>query len=560
MRAKTPRSGGQILIDQLEIHGVETVFCVPGESYLAALDALHDSPIAVTVCRQEGGAAMMAEAVGKLTGKPGICFVTRGPGAMNAAPAVHIARQDSTPLILFVGQVGRGMREREAFQELDYRAVFGTIAKWVTEIDDSKRIPELVSRAFSVAASGRPGPVVVALPEDMLTEIAEVADALPYCVAEAAPRERDLDAVVAAIAGAERPLAILGGTRWSAEAVSQFQGLAERLGLPVAVSFRRQMLFDANHPNFVGDLGLGSHPELIAYAKSADLVLLIGGRLSEIASQGYTLLDVPTPKTKLIHVHPDPEEIGRVFRAEIGIAVSPASFVAALAGLELETVERGEAIGALRGSFEAWSTPKPRETRGVDMGQVMSFLRETLPAETVMTNGAGNYATWLHRFYRFTRYGTQAAPTSGSMGYGVPAAVGAARIDPKRPVVAFAGDGCFLMNGQEFATAVQYELPIIVIVIDNSMFGTIRMHQERHYPGRVVGTELKNPDFSAYAKAFGGHGERVERTEDFASAFERARASGKPAIIHVIVDAEALTVDNTLSGIREKALSDRRVQ
>ncbi|WMT87540.1 thiamine pyrophosphate-binding protein [Pelagibacterium sp. 26DY04] len=558
MTVLAARNGGRILIDQLQIHGVETVFCVPGESYLAALDALYDSPIAVTVCRQEGGAAMMADAVGKLTGKPGVCFVTRGPGATNAAPAIHIARQDSTPLVLFVGQVARGMREREAFQELDYRAVFGSIAKWVVEIEDPARIPELVARAFSVAASGRPGPVVVALPEDMLTETVKVADALPYRVAEAGPREEDIVAVVAALEAAERPLAILGGTRWDAEAVGQFEAIAAKQGLPVAVSFRRQMLFDANHPNFIGDLGLGANPALIAYAKSADLVLLLGGRLSEIASQSYTLFDIPEPGTKFVHVHPDPEEIGSVYRAEIGIAASPKSFVAALAERVDRGVDRAGTIGPLRESFEAWTTPKPRQSNGVDMGQVMTFLRDTLPPETVMTNGAGNYATWLHRFYRFTRYGTQAAPTSGSMGYCVPAAVGAARIDPKRPVVAFAGDGCFLMNGQEFATAVQYELPIIVIVIDNSMYGTIRMHQERHYPARVVGTELRNPDFAAYAVAFGGHGERVERTEDFADAFERARASGKPAILHVIVDPEALTIDNTLSAIREKALAGQK--
>jgi acetolactate synthase-1/2/3 large subunit len=449
------------------------------------------------------------------------------------------------------------MREREAFQELDYRAVFGTMAKWVVEIEDPVRIPELVARAFTVAASGRPGPVVVALPEDMLTETAEVADALPYRVAESAPREEDIAAVAAAIAEAERPLAILGGTRWDAEAVGRFEAIAAKQGLPVAVSFRRQMLFNANHPHFVGDLGLGPNPALIAYAKSADLVLLLGGRLSEIASQSYTLLGIPDPGTRLIHVHPDPEEIGKVYSAEIGIAASPRSFVAALAERMERGVDRAAVIGPLRESFEAWTTPRPRPTKGVDMGQVMTFLREALPPETVLTNGAGNYATWLHRFYRFTRYGTQAAPTSGSMGYGVPAAVGAARLDPKRPVVAFAGDGCFLMNGQEFATAVQYALPIMVIVVDNSMFGTIRMHQERHYPGRVVGTGLNNPDFAAYARAFGGHGERVERTEDFGPAFERAGASGKPAILHVIVDPEALTINDTLSGIREKALAGK---
>lgn len=558
MSQESPRSGGEILVRQLAIHGVETVFCVPGESYLAALDALHDSPIAVTVCRQEGGAAMMAEAAGKLTGRPGIAFVTRGPGATNAAPGIHIAHQDSTPMILFVGQVGRDMREREAFQELDYRAVFGSMAKWVVEIEDPARIPELVARAFSVASAGRPGPVVVALPEDMLTQTARVADAKPFRRAEAGPRAGDILAVRRALAGAKRPLAILGGSRWSAEAVKQMEAVSQTLGLPVAVSFRRQMLFNADHPNFAGDLGLGGNPDLLDYARSSDCVLLLGGRLSEIASQGYTLFPIPDTGRTLIHVHPDPEEIGKVYRADIGIAAAPDAFVAALAdGLE-PGPDRSGAVAALHESFLGWSQPRPRDRQGVDMGGVMAYLRGALPPETVMTNGAGNYATWLHRFHRFTRYGTQLAPTSGSMGYGVPAAVAAARLDPERPVIAFAGDGCFLMNGQEFATAVQYRLPIIVLVFDNGMFGTIRMHQERHYPGRVVGTGIENPDFAAYARAFGGHGERVETTEAFGPAFERARESGKPAIVHCLVDPEALTIGATLSDIREKALEGSR--
>ncbi|MCD7059386.1 thiamine pyrophosphate-binding protein [Pelagibacterium xiamenense] len=549
------RTGGQILIDQLAIHGVKTVFCVPGESYLAALDALYDSPISVTVCRQEGGAAMMAEAAGKLTGRPGICFVTRGPGATNAAHGVHIAKQDSTPMILFVGQVARDMRGREAFQELDYRAVFGTMAKWATEVDDAARIPEMVARAFAVATSGRPGPVVIALPEDMLTETAAVADARAYQVPDPAPSSAEIAAVCDAIQSAERPLAILGGSRWTAAAREAMHAVAETLELPVAVSFRRQMLFSADHPNYIGDLSLGPNPGLVAYARSADLVLLIGTRLSEVASQGYTLLDIPTPRAKLVHVHPDPDELGRVYQPDIGIATSPAAFVAALSGALPPSPIRREAVAAERATFEAWNAPKLRKTDNVDMGAVMGHLRETLPPQTVITNGAGNYATWVHRFYRFTQFNTQLAPTSGSMGYGIPAAVAAARLDPGRPVVAFAGDGCFLMNGQEFATAIQYDLPIIVVIVDNSMFGTIRMHQERGYPGRAVGTALTNPDFAAYARAFGGHGERVETTAEFAPAFERARAAGRPAILHCIVDPEALSIDATLSEIRAKAQS-----
>lgn len=552
-----PRTGGQILVDQLGIQGVETVFCVPGESYLAALDALHDSAISVTACRQEGGAAMMAEAVGKLTGRPGICFVTRGPGATNAAHGIHIARQDSTPMILFVGQVARAMRGREAFQELDYRAVFGTMAKWATEIEAAARIPEIVARAFAVATSGRPGPVVVALPEDVLTEMAAVPDARPVTVPDPAPAPDEMAAVLDAIKRAKRPLAILGGSRWTQGARDAMHGVAERLGLPVAVSFRRQMLFSADHPNYLGDLSLGPSPALVAYARSADLVVLVGTRLSEIASQGYTLLDIPVPAARLIHIHPDPDELGRVYQPEIGIAVSPTAFVTALAGALPAAPHPRDALAAERAAFEAWNAPKLRETAGVDMGAVVAHLREILPPETVLTNGAGNYATWVHRFYRFTRFGTQLAPTSGSMGYGVPAAIAAARLEKGRPVVAFAGDGCFLMTGQEFATAIQYDLPIIVVIVDNAMLGTIRMHQERAYPGRAVGTALTNPDFAAYARAFGGHGERVETTEEFAPAFARARAAGKPAILHCIVDPEALTIEATLSEIRARAVSSQ---
>ncbi|MGB3288215.1 MAG: thiamine pyrophosphate-binding protein [Burkholderiaceae bacterium] len=555
----TPRArlGGHILVDQLAAQGVKHVFCVPGESYLAVLDGLHDASIQVTVCRQEGGAAMMADAHGKLTGEPGICMVTRAPGASNALAGVHIAMQDSTPMILFVGQIERGMREREAFQEMDYRAVFGTQAKWVTEIDQVERIPEIVSRAFHVATSGRPGPVVIALPEDMLVEYAEVADAPHYQVLETAPTAQQMKALAEQLAGARKPIAILGGTRWNQEAVDGFADFAKRHQLPVAVQFRRQMLFATDHPCFVGDVGLGSNPALMQYIKDADLVLLVGGRMSEIASQSYTLLDIPVPVQTLVHVHPDASELNRVYRADLAINVSPISFAQAVAEVKPAAQPAWAAeLDGMRASYLAWTDPQKIKHPGdLQMSQVMSYLRTALPNDAIMCNGAGNYATWLHRFHNFTRYGTQLAPTSGSMGYGLPAAVGAKRIFPAKTVVCFAGDGCFMMHGQEFATAVQYGLPIIVLLIDNGMYGTIRMHQERHYPARLSATTLQNPDFAAYAKAFGGHGERVETTEQFAPAFERALASGKPAILHCLIDPETISPTTTLQKIREQALA-----
>ena len=476
--ALRPRLGGHILVDQLIAQGVQHVFCVPGESYLAVLDGLHDAAIQVTVCRQEGGAAMMADAHGKLTGEPGICMVTRGPGASNALAGVHIASQDSTPLILFVGQIERGMREREAFQEMDYRAVFGTQAKWVTEIDQVERIPEIISRAFHVATSGRPGPVVIALPEDMLVEYAEVCDAPHYEVVDSAPTTAQLDALAKQLSQAKKPVAILGGTRWNQAAVDKFAEFATRYRLPVAVQFRRQMLFSVDHPCFIGDVGLGSNPELMQYIKEADLVLLVGGRMSEIASQSYTLFDIPVPAQTLVHVYPDVGELNRVYRADLAINVSPASFADSLSALQpAQPAAWAASLDVMRASYLSWTDPTEiRHPGTLQMGQVMSYLRTALPEDAIMCNGAGNYATWLHRFHPFKRYGTQLAPTSGSMGYGLPAAVAAKRIDPSKTVVCFAGDGCFMMHGQEFATAVQYKLPIIVILIDNGMYGTIRMH------------------------------------------------------------------------------------
>ncbi len=555
-----PRTGGRILVDQLELHGIGHVFCVPGESYLAVLDALHDSGIAVTVCRQEGGAAMMAEAHGKLTGRPAACFVTRGPGATNAAAGVHIAQQDSTPLLLFVGQIDRRMREREAFQELDHRAVFGTMAKWATEIEHAERIPELVARAMHVAMSGRPGPVVVALPEDMLSETVTVGDAKRAEPVEMHPGPAQMDAMRSLLGRAERPLAIVGGARWNAEAVAGFAAFAQANDVPVAVSLRRQMLFPHGHPNYVGDVGIGINPALKARVAEADVLLLLGARMSEMPSQGYALLDIPVPQQSVVHVMPEPAELGKVYQPALAICATPIAFVGALEGTSLiPSASRRAVLAQGRADYLAWSDPASIRSPGpLQMAEVMRHLGEALPDDALLCNGAGNYASWVHRFHRFKGFGTQLAPTSGSMGYGVPAAIGAQRLDPGRTVVAFAGDGCFMMHGQEFATAVQYGLNVIVIVVDNGMYGTIRMHQEREYPGRVSATALRNPDFAAYAKAFGGHGERVTATAEFAPAFERARASGLPSILHLVLDPEAITPSTTLSRIRQAALDAGR--
>lgn len=552
-------SGGQILVRELVLQGVEHVFCVPGESYLAVLDALHDAPIAVTVCRHEGGAAMMAEAHGKLSGRPGICFVTRGPGATNASAAVHIAKQDSTPMILLVGQVERGMRDREAFQELDYRATFSALAKWATEVDSADRLPEIVSRAFYVAMSGRPGPVVISLPEDMLFGGTSARSGRKVSVPELSPTAADLAKLNSLLQQSERPLLIAGGSGWSAEAVSDLALFSEIQSVPVAVSFRRQSLFPASHSHFVGDIGVGSNPELIEYARKADLIVLLGGRLSELPSQSYTLLDIPVPRQRMIHIHPGAEEIGRIYSPDLSFNLAPAAFLKGVANLGSEVGRRSDYISEGRALYENWSAVATSVPGEFNLGEALLALREIVPSDAIICNGAGNYAVWIHRFWRFLTFNSQLAPTSGSMGYGVPAAVAAKRTQPQKMVIAFAGDGCFLMSGQEFATAVQYDLPIIVVVIDNGMYGTIRMHQEREYPSRVVATELRNPDFAAYARAFGGHGETVLKTSDFIGAFERARSSGKPSIIHCKTSPEALTPTRSLSQIRQSAVRARAV-
>jgi acetolactate synthase I/II/III large subunit len=550
------RSAAEALVEQLVINGVRHVFCVPGESFLAVLDALRDSSITVTVCRHEGGAAMMAEAVGKATGRPGICFVTRGPGATNASAGIHIAQQDSTPMIMFVGQVETSVREREAFQELDYRAVFGSMTKWTVEVDDPNRITEFVSRAFYTASGGRPGPVVVALPKDMLSQRVTVDNAPPYEPVETSPGEQEMARLGELLAESQNPLFVLGGSRWSEGARGQIHEFADRTGLPIATSYRRSTLFYPLHPLYAGDLGLGPNPKLVTRAKAADLLVLVGGRLGEIPSQGYSLISSPSPETRLVHIHPGAEEIGRVYRPHLAIHASPNRFVAALKRLAF-TPNPAWRVGAnaAHADFVAWTETATPQPGGVNLGEIMIWLRDHVPADTILCNGAGNYASWIHRFYRFRGFMTHIAPTSASMGYGMPAAIAMQRLHPKRLVLSVNGDGDFLMSGQEFAIAVQYRLPIIVIVCDNGMYGTIRMHQEREFPGRVSATELHNPDFDAYARAFGGFGAVVRKTADFPAAFKAARASGLPSIIHLKIHPDAILPATTLSAISERALA-----
>ncbi len=548
------KTGGQLIVDALKANGVKRVSCVPGESYLAVLDALYESGIETIVCRQEGGAAMMADTWGRLTGEPGICMVTRGPGATNASAGLHVAKQDSIPMILFIGQVQRDAREREAFQEVEYRRAFTEFAKWVGEIDDARRIPEFVTRAFAIATSGRPGPVVLTLPEDMLVDEVDAPEAKPYMPVEAHPGPAQIEAFSALLAKAKRPMLILGGTRWDDESVAGIRAFAERFSLPVGCSFRRQMLFDHLHESYAGDVGIGINPTLAKEIKESDLVILLGGRFSEMPSSSYTLIGIPYPSQTLVHVHPDPSELGRVYRADLAICATPRDFVEALGKLspavEPEWTTR---TAAMHAGYLAWSTPPKTGPGKLHMGPIMEWIEANTPNNAIFTNGAGNYATWLHRFHRFQAFNTQAAPASGSMGYGLPAAVAAKQLFPKREVICFAGDGCFMMHGQEFATAIRYNLPIIVLLVNNGIYGTIRMHQEREYPGRVSATDLTNPDFAALARAYGGYGETVEDTEQFAAAFERARASGKPAILDIKLDPEAITPTRTLTQIRENA-------
>jgi acetolactate synthase I/II/III large subunit len=548
------RTGGQVLVDQLVAHGTELCFGVPGESYLAILDALHDAPLRLIVTRHEGGAANMAEACGKLTGRPGVCLVTRGPGATHASNGVHTAFQDSTPMLLLVGQVARDTVGREGFQELDYRAVFGSMAKWATQIDSAERVPEIVARAFAVATSGRPGPVVIALPEDMLTDEVDVADARPYRRVAAAPRSADMARLAELLAEARTPVAIVGEGGWTAQAGADVAAFAEAQAVPVVASFRCQDYVDNASPAYAGHAGLAMDPALARRIREADLLLAVGGRLGEIPTDGYTLVRPPTPTQRLVHVHPDPDELGAVHQPEVGIVSGLEPFAAAARGLAPAGVERRAGLlDAARAEYEA-NLGQSRELPGpLQLSAVMTALRERLPDDAIIANGAGNFSVWAHRYYEFHRYPSQLAPRSGSMGYGVPAAVAAKAVHPDRPVVCLAGDGDFLMTGQELATAVQEQLEVVVLVVNNGMYGTIRMHQERHYPGRVVGTDLHNPDFVAYARAFGAHGALVERSEDIADALDEALSCGRPALLELRVDPQAITPRQTLDEIRAAA-------
>jgi acetolactate synthase-1/2/3 large subunit len=555
------RSGGQILVDALQVHGVDTAFGVPGESYLDVLDALHDSNIRFVINRQEGGAAFMADAYGKLTGKPGICFVTRGPGATNASIGVHTAYQDSTPMILFIGQVGTDFMDREAFQEIDYRRMYGQMAKWVAQIDRADRIPEYIARAFQVATSGRPGPVVLALPEDMLIAKAEVPDTRRYQPVQASPSAAQIATLRAMLKEAKKPLLLLGGGTWTDAACADVQKFAEANGLPVACAFRFQDLLDNDHPHYVGDVGIGINPKLAARVKEADVLIAFGPRLGEMTTSGYSLLDSPVPQQRLVHIHPDPQELGSVYQAELMIAGGAPETAKMLAAMEpVDSAAWRHTVEEARAELRAWQQQPPIFKDGsapLDLWQLVQDMQAALPHDTIITNGAGNYATWAHRYWHYGAMRTQLAPTSGAMGYGVPAGVAAKIVHPERTVVTFAGDGEFMMTGQELATAVQYRAGLVLIVFNNNMFGTIRMHQERAYPGRVSGTELHNPDFAALAVAYGGQGEVVEKTADFAPALARAVAFANernlPAVIELRYDGNLITPGATLETIRKNA-------
>ncbi len=545
------RHGGSILSDQLVKLGVCRVFSVPGESFLAALDGLYDSGIQNVVCRQEGGAAMMAEAYGKMTGQPGVCFVTRGPGATNASAGVHIAMQDSTPMVLFVGQIDNRHTDRETFQEVDYRAMFGGLAKWVAQVDHTNRLPEYIGRAFRVAMSGRPGPVVLALPENMLSASADVPDLrLPEVLH---PMSADVtQAIMHALAQSLKPLVVVGGPHWSREAQAHLQAFAETQGVPVAAGFRRQDYMDNHHAHYVGDLNVGVNPKLAARVRAADTLILLGTRFGDIETQGYTLIDPAEPAKTIVHVHADPDELGRVYAPDIAVAATAPTVLKRLADAA-PAGNWADWTSDARADYEAWVTPQ--ESPGdLKQEEVIRWLSDNLPADAILANGAGNYAAWLHRYFVYKQYGTCLAPTSGSMGYGFPAAISASLEHPDRTVVCLAGDGCFQMTCNELSTAVQHGARPIVVVMNNGRYGTIRMHQEKTYPGRVSGTALANPDFAALARAYGGHGEVVTKTADFPAAFARAQDAGTLAIIECKVDEEALATGATLSAVRDAAM------
>lgn len=552
-------SGGRLLVGCLEAQGVERVFCVPGESYLEILDALRDTGIDTVTARQEGGAAMMAEADAKLTGRPGIVMATRGPGAANASAGVHVAQQDSTPLILFLGQVARGMIGRDAFQEVDYHGFFGGMAKAVIQVEDAARIPEVISRAFHLAMSGRPGPVVVPVPEDVSRQ---TAPGTPVSRAEPAapsPSPREVDRFIARLENARRPFLLVGGSRWHAGDTPALARFAENWRLPVACEFRRQMLFNPLHAHYAGDVGLGVNPRLAERIRESDLLILLGGRLPETASGGYTLVEVPRPARDMVHIHPGPGELGRVYAAPLQINATPGAFLEAVnerpaPRARPDDAALAEHVELARRDYLDWSTPDPDPRAAVDPARIICRLRETLPDDAIVTNGAGNHTQWLHRYYHYRRFGTQLAPTSGSMGYGLPAAVAAKLRYPERTVVCVTGDGCFQMTGMELATAVQCNAAVLILLFDNGMHGTIRMHQERSFPGRVMATDLVNPDFCALAQAFGAFGETVASTDEFEPAFRRAAAAERPALIHIETDPDIISPTATLADFKNLAL------
>ncbi|MFL5393006.1 MAG: thiamine pyrophosphate-binding protein [Myxococcales bacterium] len=552
-------TGGEILARSLVVQGADHVFCVPGESHLALLDGLYDEreKVRLIVCRHEAGAANMADAYGKLTGRPGIALVTRGPGATHASVGIHTAFQDSTPVVLLIGQARRDFLDREAFQEIDFRRMFGEFSKWVAQIDDARRIPEYVSHAFHTAMSGRPGPVVLALPEDMLEEQAVAKTVPPAQRIAASPSQEQMARLRAILAGARRPIVLVGGSGWTAQACDDLRRFAEAWQLPVTCAFRFQDTFDNGHPLYAGDVGIGINPKLAQRIRDADVALVFGARLGEITTSGYSLFEVPVPRQRLVHAHCGAEELGRVYAAELPVNTGMVELAAALARLQPETspVWASESAAA-RAEYLAWTAPVPIPGP-VQLAEIVRSLRDRLPPDAIVANGAGNYTSWVHRFHQYRRFKTQLGPTSGAMGYGVPAAIAAKSLHPDRIVIAFAGDGCFLMTGQELATAVRHRLAIVVIVVNNSQYGTIRMHQERHYPGRVHGTALVNPDFAAYARAFGAHGELVQATAEFAPAFDRALAAGGPALIEIRIPEEAITPSTTLAAIRARSLEER---
>ena len=550
------RTGGQVLVDQLLIHGADTAYCVPGESYLEVLDALHDvqDKFSLINARHEAGAANMAETYGKLTGTPGICMVTRGPGACHAAIGVHIAQQDSTPMILLVGQIARDTTDREAFQEVDYRAMFGPIAKWATQIDDPARVPEYMARAFRVATSGRPGPVVISLPEDMLTEVASVADARPYTATHAGLSPDSLDMLKTEIAQAERPLLLLGGSGWSDESAAAITRFAEANKIPVTTSFRRQDIVNNLSPVYAGDFGTSTAPSLYAHQREADLLIVIGARLGEMTTKTYTTMQSPNPETRLVHLYPEADEIGRVYSPDLGIAAAPVAVAAALDGVDLGRAEAwGDWCGKLHADYLTDTEVPNGGEWDLDMGVALAQLRDELPDDVVVTLDAGNHTGWAQRFLRFGRPGRIVGSTCGAMGYSVPAAVAASIADPERLTLSFVGDGGFMMSGNELATAAQYGGRPIVLLFNNGIYGTIRMHQERDHPERISGTTLQNQDFVKMAEGLGAHAERVTKTEDFAAAFTRARESGRPALIELVTDPEQISTRTTISKLRAAA-------